>query len=274
MNLAFALGIVFGLLLSLFSTALAQRSNIATAQTQQSYRSSTQQPNTSPPEQPQHLSSPQGIAKISDRLYRIGNVLIDKDQGCLYLPAAVNMNQGVVELLACGTMGKRHESVLVVDAEPMHIQVGLLLIGLEPGGGLSYQGDPRTPEGDSVWIWVEWKDDDEWRLMRAENLVFDYTRQAPMEPTHWVFSGSQVVEGRFVASIEQSIVTTYHDPYTIIDNPLLGGADDTVYGANKSILPEVGKEMVLIFKRDQKKPTPLHELLQTLKLGKEGVWSR
>jgi len=101
------------------------------------------------------IDSSDAVTRISDRIYRIGDVLIDKAQGCLYMPAKVNMTEGVVELLACGRLGKRHESVLVVDAKPLHVQLALLLLGLEPGGGLAYQGDPRTPQGDSVWIWAE-----------------------------------------------------------------------------------------------------------------------
>jgi len=218
------------------------------------------------------IDSSDAVTRISDRIYRIGDVLIDKAQGCLYMPAKVNMTEGVVELLACGRLGKRHESVLVVDAKPLHVQLALLLLGLEPGGGLAYQGDPRTPQGDSVWIWAEWCVDNEWKLVRGEDLVLNYVNNKPMQPTHWVFSGSEIVEGTFVASVEQSIVTTYHDPFTIIDNPLPTGADDTVYGANKSILPEIGHKIVLILKRDKAEPVPLHSLLDTLDIRDKGVW--
>jgi len=114
--------------------------------------------------------------------------------------------------------------------------------------------------------------DNEWKLVRGEDLVLNYVNNKPMQPTHWVFSGSEIVEGTFVASVEQSIVTTYHDPFTIIDNPLPTGADDTVYGANKSILPEIGHKIVLILKRDKAEPVPLHSLLDTLDIRDKGVW--
>jgi hypothetical protein len=170
------------------------------------------------------------------------------------MPARVNMSKGLVELLACGEMGKKHESVLVVEAAPEHIQVGLIVLGLEPVGGLEFQGDPETPRGDSVWIWAEWWVDGEHTLVRGEDLVHNYATKQPMQHTHWVFSGSEIVDGVFAASMEQSIVTTYHDPYTIIDNPLPSGADDTLYGANEGFVPEVGHPVTLVFKADSEEP--------------------
>jgi hypothetical protein len=198
---------------------------------------------------------PPQVERINERFYRVGNVLLDSGDRTLYVPARVNMSEGLVELLACGEMGKTHESVLVVDAQPWHIQVSLLLLGLEPGGGLEYQGDPQTPKGDSVWIWVEWADAGSWKMVRGEDLVFDSTRTDHMEYTAWVFSGSLIVDGRFAAGIEQSIVTTYHDPMTILDNPLPSGGDDTVYYVNSSVVPAVGHPVVLIFRTTASQPT-------------------
>jgi hypothetical protein len=210
--------------------------------------------------------SPQAV-KLSEHLYQIGNIVMDTQQRCLYVPARVNMSKGLVELLVCGEMGKKHESVLVAEAAPEHIQVGLLVLGLEPGGGLEYQGDPRAPKGDSVWIWVEWEKEGEHKRLRAEELVLNYATEKPMQNTHWVFAGSEIVDGRFAASIEQSIVTTYHDPYTIIDNPLPTGGDDTLYGANEGVVPEVGDPMVLILKADHDEPISFHAMSAELDLN-------
>ncbi len=200
------------------------------------------------------------IERISERLFRLGRIILDSHQRCLYIPGRVNMSKGLVELLACGERGKKHESVLVLEAAAEHVQVGLLLLGLEPIGGLRYQGDPRTPRGDSVWIWVEWKSDEDYTMVRGEDMVLDYSTGRSMQDTHWIFSGSRVVEGRFAAGIDQSIVTTFHDPFTIIDNPLPTGGDDTLYGANEKVVPEVGHAVTLIVKADQTRPIHLRML--------------
>jgi hypothetical protein len=182
------------------------------------------------------------VTKISDNVFRIGKLVVDGNTREVSLPGWVNMREGVIELLACSPKGKTHESVLVFDVEPYHLQVALLLIGLEAKGGLEYQGDPRTPEGDPIDIFVEWADSasGERRSCRAEDLVYNVKDGEPMTHTHWIFAGSRVLDGVFAAQVDGSLVTTYHDPNTIIDNPLPTGSDDTYYEANRMVLPPPG----------------------------------
>jgi len=182
------------------------------------------------------------IERLGEGRFRIGNILLDKTSETLRFPAAVNMQEGIVELVACSSAGKLHESVFLADIEPYHLQLALLLLGLEPKGGVQYQGDPTTPRGDHVLIWVE----RDGQRRRVEDYVWDLPRQAPMERTSWVFTGSKFVEGQFGAQVTRTLITTYHDPYTILDNPLPTGGDDTVYEANKRVAPAVGTTVTLV----------------------------
>jgi hypothetical protein len=189
------------------------------------------------------------VAKLAPGLYRVGGVTIDANRRAVSVDGHVNMASGVVELLACARYGKTHESVFVVDAEPYHIQVGLLLLGLEPSPRpLRFQGDKASPKGDSVRITVAWVDSSGRRVeVPAEDAVLDQRTGRQMERTPWVFVGSRIVGGYFEAQVEGNVVTTYHDPATIIDNPLQGGGDDTVYAANPGVVPRVGTAVTLTF---------------------------
>jgi hypothetical protein len=195
------------------------------------------------------------ITKIDENVYQIGNILLDGNKRQISLNGWVNMSEGLVELLACAPGGKVHESVLVIDVEPYHLQVALLLLGLEARGNLEYQGDPKTPEGDPVEIFVEWMDstNGETKSYRAEDLVYNVKKDRPMKHTHWVFTGSQVVDSVFVAQLEKSLVTTYHDPFTILDNPLPTGADDTLYEANRFLVPPKGTGVKMIIRPYEEK---------------------
>ncbi len=190
------------------------------------------------------------ITKLGDNVFGIGNLVVDGNARKVSLPGWVNMREGVVELFACAPHGKTHESVLVLDVEPYHFQVALLLIGLEAKGGLEFQGDPRSPQGDPVDIFVEWVDPDngERKSSRAEDLIYNVKDNEPMTHTHWVFAGSRIRDGVFAAQVDGSLVTTYHDPNTIIDNPLPTGGDDTYYEANRLILPPVGTTVQVTIK--------------------------
>jgi hypothetical protein len=187
-----------------------------------------------------------GILQISDGVYRLGKVDIDLNKKAVTLYGKVNMTAGIVELLACTKIGKLHESALVMDVEPIHLQTALILLGLEFIGGIRYQGDPLTPKGDRVQIWVEWKSGNETKRYRAEDLVYNKPKQSPMEHTDWVFSGSRIKNGFFMAQGTGSLIATFHDPDTIIDNPFPEGADDTVYIVNSQLIPPKGTEIKMI----------------------------
>ncbi len=206
-------------------------------------------PPPGPPPDQKTLPVP-SIRRLGEGIYRLANITIDKKKGEVKVPGRVNMQEGLVELLACGRWGKLHESVLVIDVEPYYFQLALLLLGLEPGNKpLAYQGDPHTPQGDYVDILVEWRENGKSVKKRAEELVFNRATGKSMKRTHWVFTGSIIQNGIFIAQVEQSLVTTFHDPATIIDNPLPAGGDDTLYYANKRVVPPVGTPVTMIVKK-------------------------
>ena len=186
------------------------------------------------------------IQKLSDGRFLIDNIVVDKQKGSVSAPGAVNMDAGLIEYLACGPGGKLHESVLRLDVNPAYLQIALLLLGLEPGDApLDFQGAGGVPQGDPVEIYVSWQDGDKKkRECRAEELVLNASTKKPMRRTHWVFTGSRIVDGTFMAMIEQSIVATFHDPYAIIDHPLPTGSDDTLYFANEKTVPPKGTPVV------------------------------
>ncbi len=182
------------------------------------------------------------VQKIEEGIFKVGNITVNKKEGSALIMGEVNMQQGLVEYLACGLAGKLHESVLTLYSEPFHIQIALLLLGLEPGmNPLPRQGDTGTPQGDPIDILVTWITEDKKAMtLRAEELLFNLKTGQSMEKTHWIFTGSQIVNGKFMAQMEHSIAASYHDPYAIIDHPLNTGSDDTLYHANKRVLPAKG----------------------------------
>ena len=128
------------------------------------------------------------------------------------------------------------------------MHVALILLGLEPKGGLKFQGDPAPPEGDPVESWVQWQEPDGLKKVRIEQLVYNARDKRAMEFTNWIFTGSVMYKDRYLAAVEKSLIATYHDPIAIINNPLPGGADDTVYEVNAEVVPQVGTPITMIIK--------------------------
>jgi len=198
---------------------------------------------------PQSIQAPQSasmplsqIERIGEGRFRIGRIVLDKTSQTLHLPACVNMQDGMIELVACANGGKLHESIFRVPIEPRDLQLGLLLLGLKHKGGVRFQGDSTLPEGDQVLIFVE-KDG---QRRRVEDYVWDRKRLAPMERTGWVFSGSKFLNGEFGAQLTRTLITTQHDPYTILDNPLPTGVDSDQYEVNGKVTPPVGTSVTLV----------------------------
>lgn len=199
---------------------------------------------------PQEIAGLPLVRKISEGVFEVGNITVNKPQGFVSVNGTVNMDEGLVEYLACGFRGKLHESVLNLDVSPYYLQVALLLIGLEPGDKpLEFQGAPGIPQGDPVELWVSWENKDKKRVhYRAEDLILNVALQKPMPHTHWVFTGSQIIDGRFMAEVEHSIVATYHDPFAIFDHPLQTGSDDTLYHVNTKVVPPKGTPVTFVVK--------------------------
>lgn len=189
--------------------------------------------------------------------YRIGNMTLNKRKGELSIPGQVNMQSGLVEYLACWeSVGKLHESVLKVEAKPSDVHIALLLLGLTQENNLKFQGDPAVPKGDLLEIWVEWKLPDKTsKRVRAEDLVYHQVEKKPMARTSWAFTGSQIVDGQFIADLEGSIIAIFRDPVAIINNPLPAGADDTVYVSHEKLLPPAGTNVSLIIKAARRVPS-------------------
>ena len=79
----------------------------------------------------------------------MGKALVDTRARTVTCPGRINMDEGAIEYLAVAPRGKTHESLLLIDARPLHLQLALLLLGLEPKNVLERQGDKATPQGRS-----------------------------------------------------------------------------------------------------------------------------
>ncbi|HUS57217.1 MAG TPA: YdjY domain-containing protein [Planctomycetota bacterium] len=185
-------------------------------------------------------------------------IRIDRKKKVIEIDGKICLDEGALELLACTEGGKEYESLISLQGEPWKIHVALLLLGLKPGGGAASQGDATLPTGDTVIIEVQWEQDGKTIRKRCEDLLFDSKQQKTMEHVEWVFVGSRFEKDEngnefYMANRDKSVVTVFHDPYTIIDIPLETGADDTVYVASKQHVPPKETPIVLIITPGTKK---------------------
>ncbi len=189
------------------------------------------------------------IKMITPGIFEIGGIYLDKKEGTVEFDSVLNMDKGLLEYLIVGNSGKVHESLLKTEIEPYNLQIALLLIGLEGSmNPLSEQGDPRRPDGDSVRIRVKWENKGKIYERPIEEWVFRKDSNSVLGPTDWVFTGSVISNGVFMAQVEKSIVAVYHDPTAMIDNPMPEGASDEIWFVNEHAVPPIGTKVTVSIK--------------------------
>lgn len=198
-------------------------------------------------------AKPPAIERITSHTYRVGAAIVDTEARTVICQGEINMDEGAIEYLAVAPNGKTHESLLKIDIRPLHLQLALLMLELEPKNVLKTQGDRATPEGDPVELRIRWRTaDGETKDVRAEEMVSEMPGDKPMPAHDWVFTGSRIVKSGFEADLARSLIAVWHDPAAILDNPLPGGGNNG-YVVRSSKTPRRGTHIELIFHAREKK---------------------
>ena len=188
--------------------------------------------------------------EISEGIFQVGNVVVDTNKKEVVIPGEINIATGdtTIEFFACGLLGPSHESILMLDTEPLYIFVALGLLDLEPGMNLQVQGDPHDPEGSDVQVWVEWHQGDKVVSKIARELVWNKFTKQPMQKTHWVFTGGRIITKQFTSQLTHNIIAVHRDPDSILNHPLPGGIDDRTYRVNTDVVPPKGTKVKVIIR--------------------------
>ncbi|MEA3366013.1 MAG: YdjY domain-containing protein [Candidatus Hydrogenedentes bacterium] len=198
---------------------------------------------------------PSIIKQTGEHTYQLGNLRIDSKSRQIEFPAAVNMREGLIEVVICTAYGKTHESIFVTPASPLHVHIALLLLGLKPGRNPGWYESPETaespdesdtPVGDMVDVYATWGIPEGKRKVRVESLLEDIRTDEALPAMGWVFIGSLVDRGgAYVAQSSGSILTNYHDRTSVLDNPLeTGRIDDYTYARTEEI-PPIGADVLI-----------------------------
>lgn len=185
------------------------------------------------------------IEKTGEHSFRVGIVQCDRQARSLTIPARVNAREGLIEYALVSRQGKVHEALLSTDAQPLHVQIAALLLGISPQPG---EGNARE-----VMIEVEWASNGPVRKVALEDLVSLKTG-TPQEPSGgtmsrgvWKFTGSQIDLQGYAAAREGSFISLIPDPSALIVNPRPGREDDNLHVPNSAALPAVGSPVSVRF---------------------------
>ena len=217
-------------------------------------------PPTEKAEQKEEKKKVPAVKKIGETRYRLGELEFDAKTREIFVPATVNMKEGgPVEYVLVHESGKVHESIFTTKANPLSLQIAMKLLKYKSGNGDLF--NIRLPEeernaktegkkedrGDSVQVLVSWAEK-EAEPFAVNDAVLDGRELESMTEGGWIYTGSYVEQGSFMAAMEGSIVAVYLDAAAMFNMPRDGADDDERWGANGKIMKEVGEKATIILK--------------------------
>ncbi len=130
--------------------------------------------------------TPEGLRKLPGS----GEVWLDTKRNAVVVDGQVCLRQGQLEMFACPTGTKEHESVVSLNCQAEEVHTGLLLANAKPGSPVSYDPKYKPASGQIIDIYVLWKDaDGNKHQARAQDWVKDTKTDKPLA-YDWVFAGS------------------------------------------------------------------------------------
>ena len=188
------------------------------------------------------------IVDVAPGVKRVGAVTLDANKKQISLPVAVNMNEGPLEYLVVTGKGKTHESLLVTHAEPFHIKVAMLLLNCKGSDGRLIPEDDEKPiPGERVKVELHWKEEGQQKRSALERFVQRVDKKKVTEGP-FVFNGSRVFQGTFLAQRDGSIVSLITDNAALFNNPRLGRDDDEIWRPQAKGLPPLDSNGTLVIK--------------------------
>lgn len=200
------------------------------------------------------------IVRLDGERYRIGDKIeFNQRTREIRFPAAVNMNEGLLEYAVVHERGKIHESLLVTGISATQLNIALALLRYKPSpelyaipnerGGLT----DRFPEvaeevkaAARLEIKVEWEDGGRKRVVPLEQWIQHAVKGSAMPATLWVYGGSEVHEGKFVPESTGELIAIFITNSSLFNYPGEDNRDDTVWLPYPKRVPEPGTPVTVI----------------------------
>ena len=189
---------------------------------------------------------------------------IDWGRRRVELDGKVCLREGMLELFACSSRTREHESIVVVHAQPQRVFEAIGLLGAEPGHPVRFDEDSKQwldPTGDSLRITVQWRHDGRPKTADIGEWMRIADTDKSLPADKWVFAGStRTPQGDISADQEGTVIAVVDFPSAIIAWPERKSADNEQLWlrANPDAIPPIGTPVTILISPIDKdaKPVP------------------
>ena len=172
------------------------------------------------------------LVQLDANRFKIGEVEFNQQTRVIRFPAILNQREGLLEYVIVHDKGKVHESLLRTAINPTHLNIALKLVRYqcspelfsppnEDGapGGRHPVVPPAIKAAARVDIRMLWKDGETEHDASVNECINNTKNDKVMAPGPWIYGGSAVFEGRFVAEMTGDIVAILTNEAAIFNYP-------------------------------------------------------
>ena len=228
------------------------------------------EPRTLPaPDQPVGENKPP-IKELDAERVQVGDVIVNRKTREIRFPAAVNMASGeLLEFAIVHANGKVHESLLLTNVSPTHLNLAFKLLRYEgsPEYYAAYEEDgsqssrfPVVKEevkaAARIDMSVEWEDQGKTRTAKINEWISNATTGQAMPADPWVYGGSIFYDGKYQAEATGDISAIFLSNAALINFSGKDNNSDEVWLPFPKRVPPEGTKVTVIISPHQKPADP------------------
>lgn len=180
------------------------------------------------------------IIETKKGIFEFGKILINKEKRQFSIPAVCNQTSGLIEYALVHNNGKIHESLFRTSVSPRLIHATLLLLKQNPQSNffrILENDKAQLSNIDVLEISVEWEHNGSRQVNDLHSMALNQADERKLAESAFVFTGSKVIEGNYLAEEDGSIVAIYHDNRATINCMDEQSNSDDVWIANSEDMP-------------------------------------
>lgn len=214
-------------------------------------------------ESPTQPTAPE-VKNLGGSRHQIGKIVFDSKLKTIEFGAGVEQTEVLVEYLLVNQHGKIHESIFITDILPFNLNVAMKLLGFQESKELLHILDedhiptaklhPATKEQKQhsrFSMSFSWELDGKTVTLPAHKLVKRAHTKETLSPDPWVYSGSTVQNGKYKPDLTGDIFAIFTDAGAVANYSGEGHDDDTLWLANRKVLPPYGTPVRITLKKLQ-----------------------
>lgn len=193
------------------------------------------------------------IKVLRPGVYDFGGIIIDQNDTSFSFEAKCNQISGLVEYALVHENGKTHESLFTTKIAPRLIHACFLLLKQKPDNFLLQKEKFSEQEIQAfrqkgLEIRVKWDENGSGFRKSMTSMTLNDLSKETLKEKSFVFTGSKVVEGEYLAQMDGSIIAIYQDSRAVVNAIDELSSNDDVWLPNEVNLPPLGKNVWISIK--------------------------